>query len=98
MDALADFLNARGDNRSAILGMTKLQVHAATDVAQFEHRSSPGRARNRNQHWFRAVFRMPRNQRLAFAQEYRGVAMVLGLDLEYRGRRQVPKTDPALDF
>src|SRR5580692_6676009 len=38
--ALSNFLNARGDNRSLILGMAKLQMHASSDVAEFQHRSS----------------------------------------------------------
>ena len=37
MHALSDFLNAGGNNGCAIFGMAKLQMHAATDVAQFEH-------------------------------------------------------------
>jgi len=98
MDALADFLNAGGHNRSAILGMAELEVHAAADVAEFQHGASPGRTGNRYQHGFGAELGMSGNQRLAFSQEHGGVAMMLGLDLKHRGRRQISQRNSALDF
>src|SRR5579863_3166291 len=41
---------------------------------------------------------MAGDQRLTFAEEYRGVAMMLGLDLEHSGRGQVAERNAAFDF
>src|SRR5579864_4762829 len=98
MHALADFLNAGGHNRSAILRMTKLEMHTSANVSQFQHRSTPGRARDRHQYWFRTVLWMPGNQRLAFPQEHGGVTMMLGLDLQHGRRRQVSERNATLNF
>lgn len=41
---------------------------------------------------------MAGNQRLTFAEEYGGVAMVLSLNLQYGGRWQIPERNTAFDF
>ncbi len=68
-DALAYFLDGRGDNRGAVCGMMKFQVHTAADEAQLEHGTAPGRTGYRDLNWFGAVLRMSGDERRALAQK-----------------------------
>src|SRR5450755_2615165 len=78
-----------------VLGMTKLQMHTATDEAALQHRASPGRTTDGHLDWLWAVLGMPRDQRAIATQKKHRVAMVLGLNLEHsRGRQIVEKHAP----
>src|SRR5208282_1494289 len=57
-DWLADFLNRRRDNGCAVGGVMKLQLHTATDEAQLDHGTTPGRARDGYLDWLRTELRM----------------------------------------
>ena len=58
LGALADFLNTRRDNRRAVFGMMKLQVHTVTNEVRLEHGTAPGRACDGYLNWMRTVLRM----------------------------------------
>lgn len=78
--------------------MTKLQVHAATDIPPFQHGTSPGRACDFDQNGLRTVLRMSRNQSRTPVQKHRRVAVVLRLDLQHSGRREVFEEDPSFNL
>ena len=82
----SDLLNRRGNNRSSIFRVREFEVHTTSNEAQLQHRATPSRTCNGDTNWSRAVFGMPTDQRLAATQDYCGVAMVFGLDLQNRGR------------
>src|SRR5271166_5077630 len=54
-----DVLDPRGHNRGLVARMTKFHVHPATDVAAFQHGTSPGRTRDGHGCRFRAELWMP---------------------------------------
>lgn len=78
--------------------MAKLQVHAATHEAPFQHGASPGRAGDCDQNRLRAILRMPRNQRGAAALKHRRVAVILRSNLQHGLRRQVAEENPAFNL
>src|SRR5450432_107392 len=42
LDAVADFLDGRGNDGGGVLGVSEFEVHAAADILQLEHRAAPG--------------------------------------------------------
>lgn len=94
----ANLLNTRGDNRGAVLRMAELQVHPAAYEMQLQHRTTPRGTGNGYQHGLGAVLRMSRDQRLILVQQNRGVAMVLGVNLQHSSRGEVAQKDSSLDL
>ncbi len=80
---LSDFLDRRGDNRRRVFRMTKLQMHASTNKAAFQHGTSPGRACDRDLDWFWAIQRMPRDKWVL----YRGSLCMLTMDCDHDGQQ-----------
>jgi len=78
--------------------MAKFQVHAAADKPLFQHRPTPGRAGDGHLNRLRTVLRMAGNQHRAVAQQHRGVAVVLGLNLQHRLRGKVLKEHPSFNL
>ncbi len=97
-DWLADFLNRRRDNRRAVGGVMKFQLHAATDVTQLDHGTTQGRARDGYLDWLRTVLRMSGDQRRTFAQKLCGVEVVLSANLQHGIGRQTCEEHASLDF
>lgn len=96
--ALADFLNGRSNNRRAVFGMMKFQVHAPADKMQLQHRPAPSGARDHHQNRFRAILGMTGKQHIAASQQDRGVAMILRADLKHRRGRKLFQVDATLNF
>jgi len=57
--ALANFLDTRRGDRSAVCGMRKLQAHPSSYETRLERGPSPGGTGDRDQNRFGAVFGMP---------------------------------------
>src|SRR5450755_961069 len=75
---LADFLNGRGDNRRAVTGVMKFQIHAAADEAHLEHRTAPGGTGDGDLNGLWTVLWMARDERRTLAQHQGGVEVMLG--------------------
>ena len=95
---VADFLDGAGDDGSGVLGVVKFEVHAASDVLEFEHGASPGGTGDGYVNWNRTEFGMAGEESVAASEEDGGVAMVQGLDVEDGGRRKIVEKDAAFDF
>lgn len=78
--------------------MTELQAHATADEPALEHGASPGRAGDGDRNGRGAILRMSGDERGAFTENYDGVAVMLGPDLEDAGLGQVAQEDAALDL
>lgn len=94
----ADFLNLRGDDGRAVLGVMKLQMHAAADVAKLEHGASPRRAGDRYLHWLRTILRVSRNQRRTVAQKLRRIEVMPRTNMKHGVGRQTFEKYASLDF
>ena len=68
--------------------MTKLQMHPATHKAALQHRTTPGRSRNRHQSRLRAILGMSRNQSLPATHHHRRITTMLRLYLQNAMRPQ----------
>ena len=78
--------------------MAKFQVHASSDVLQFEHGASPGGTRNGNLNGAGAEFGMAGEQGFAATEENCGVAVVKGLDFQDSGGWKIVEEDSTFDF
>ena len=96
--AVADFLDGGGDDGSGVMGVAEFQVHAAADVLELEHGASPGGAGDSDLDGLGTEFGMAGEKSVTAAQKHSGVAVVQGLDLKDRGRRQVAEIDATFDF
>ena len=95
---LVDFLDGRGHDRRAIAGVVELQSHAASNIADFQHRAAPGRSSDCDGYRLRAELRMSPDQGLVISEKQRRIAVMLCLDLQDRSRLQFVQEDPALDL
>jgi len=95
---VADFLDGAGDDGSGVLGVVKFEVHAASDVLEFEHGTSPGGTGDGDVDWVRTEFGMAGEEGVTASEEDGGVAMVHGLNVEDGGGRKVVEKDSAFDF
>lgn len=98
LNAIADFLDRRGDDRRWVLRMAEFEVHPAADILKFQHRSAPCGARNRDMHRLGAELRMARKQGLAASEQNGGIAMMHGLNLEHSRGREIAEKNAAFDF
>jgi len=87
--ALANLLDTRGGDRSAICRMRKLQAHPSTYEATLEHGPSPGGTGDRDQNRLGAVFGMSGNQHRVLGQGYSPAMVVLRLNLQHTGRWKI---------
>ncbi len=81
---LADIDNSGGRDRPSQLRMTKLQVHATTDETQLDHGAAPGRTMNTHLDGFRAILRVPPDERPPATLLDQGVAAAFGLNFQPR--------------
>ena len=95
---VADFLDGAGDDWSGVLGVVKFEVHAASDVLEFEHGASPGGSGDGDLNRVGAKFGMAGEEGVTASEEDGGVAMVHGLNVEDGGGRKVVEKDSAFDF
>ena len=95
---VADFLDGRSDNRGGVFGVVKFQVHAASDVLEFQHGASPCGAGDGDVNGVRTKFGMAGDESFAASEEDGGVAMMQGLDVKDRGGREFVEKDSAFDF
>ena len=98
LNAVADFLDGRGNDRSGVEGMAEFQMHTAADVLKLQHGSAPGGSGDGDLHGLGTEFGMAREKRFAASQQDSCVAVVHGLDLKDGGRRKVIEKDATLDF
>jgi hypothetical protein len=96
--AVADILNGGGDDRSWVLGVAELEVHAAAYVLELEHGASPGGAGDGDLNGLRTEFGMAGEKGFATAQKHGGVTMIQGLNLEDGGWRKIAQVDTPFDF
>ena len=98
LDCFTDFLNQGSDNRGAVFGVVKLQVHATADVSHLEHGTAPGRSlRLPPEPAADSIadgLRSALNPRLKLCP----VGVVLSSNLEHGVRRQTLKEHASLDF
>jgi hypothetical protein len=73
-------------------------VHAASNVLQFKHGTSPGGTGNSDVHGTGAEFGMAGEKSFAASKENGGVAVVKSLDFEDGGGGKIVEEDSALDF
>jgi hypothetical protein len=95
---VANFLDGRGDDGGGVLGMAEFEVHAAADVLQLEHGTSPSRAGNGDLHRLRAELGMTGDQGFAAAEKDSGVAVMHGLNLKNGRWRKVAEENPTFDL
>jgi len=97
-DIVANFLDRRGDDGSGIEGVTKLEVHAAANVLQLEHGTSPGGTGDGDLHGLGTEFGMTGEQGFAAAEQDGDITVMHGLDFEDGGGRKVVEENAAFDF
>ena len=95
---VADFLDGAGDDGGGIFGVVKFEVHAASDVLQFEHGASPGGTGDVNMNGIRTEFERAGDESFAASVEDGGIAVVEGLNVEDGGGREVVEKDSTFDF
>lgn len=94
----ADLLDWRGDYRSGVSGVVKLQVHAAADEAGFQHGASPGRPGDGDLHGLRTILGMAGDHHRFIAEKTRGVVMVLGANVQDGGGRKMFEKDASFNL
>ena len=95
---VADFLDGAGDDGGGIFGVVKFEVHAASDVLQFEHGASPGGTGDADQNGLGAKLGMAGKQGQIFIQHDGGVAMILGLNFEHGRGGKIFQENAAFHF
>jgi hypothetical protein len=95
---VADFLDEAGDDGGGVFGVVKFEVHAASDILEFEHGASPGGTGDGDLNWVGTEFGMAGDESFAASEEHGGVAVMLGLNVEDGGGRKVVKKDSAFDI
>ena len=95
---VTNFLDGRGDDGSGVFGVVKFEMHAASDVLEFEHGASPSGAGDGDVDWAGTEFGMAGDESVAAAEENGGVAVMEGLDVEDSGRREIVEEDSTFDF
>ena len=78
--------------------MMKLQVHAPTDVVEFQQGASPTGTDNRHHYRLRAVVGVARDQGLPLTEKLCGIAAIGSVDFEHRVLRQVSKKHSPVDL
>ena len=78
--------------------MVKFELHAASDVLEFEHGASPGGTGDGDLNRVGTEFGMAGDECFAASEEDGGVAVMEGLDVEDGGGREVVEKDSAFDF
>src|SRR5580704_7007323 len=63
LNAVADFLDGRGNDRRGVEGMAEFQVHAAADVLKLQHGAAPGGSGDGDLYGLGTEFGMAREQR-----------------------------------
>jgi hypothetical protein len=91
-------LNRRRNNRRCVLWMPEFQMHPSPHIPQLQHGPSERRSRNRYLHRIRAELRMPRNERVAAAQQHSRITMIQGLDFKNGRRGQIMQKHAAFNF
>jgi hypothetical protein len=94
----ADFLDGRGDYRCSIFGVREFQAHSAADKAAFQHGATPRRSGDINLNWLRTVLGMSGDECRTIIQQDRGVAVMLGLNLEDGFGRKIFQENAALNL
>jgi hypothetical protein len=95
---VSDFLNGAGDDGSGVLRVVKFEVHAASDVLEFEHGASPGGTSDGDLNRVGAKFGMAGDESFAASEEDGGVTVMQGLNVEDGGGREVVEKNSAFDF
>jgi len=95
---VADFLDGRGDDGGGVFGMAKFEVHAAADILELEHGTSPRGTGDGDLNRVRTEFGMAGDESVAASEENSGVAVVHGLNVENGGRRKIVEEDSTFDF
>lgn len=78
--------------------MAEFEVHAAANVLQLEHGTSPGGTGDGDLHGLGAKLRVTGDKGVTAAEQDGGVAVVHGLDFENCVGREVVEEDSAFDF
>jgi hypothetical protein len=78
--------------------MAKFEVHAATDVLELEHGTSPGGTGDGDLNWIGAEFGMAGEKSVTAAEENGGVAVVESLNVKDGVGREIVEKDSAFDF
>ena len=97
-DAVTNFLDGRGDDGSGIERVTEFEVHAAADVLQLEHGTSPGGTGDGDLDGLGTEFGMTGEQSFTAAEKYGGVTVVQGLNFEHCRGRKVVQENAAFNF
>jgi hypothetical protein len=96
--SLLNFADGRGYDRCAVTGMVKFQPHASAHEPGFQHRTAPGRARDRYRDRARAELRVSPQQRLVISHKHGRVAMMLRLNKEDGPWFEVSEENAAFDL
>ena len=78
--------------------MTEFEVHAASNVLQFKHGTSPGGTGDSDVHGTGTEFGMAGEKSFAASEENGGVAVVKSLDFEDGGGGKIVEEDSAFDL
>jgi hypothetical protein len=95
---VADFLDGAGNDGGGVFGVVKFEVHAASDVLEFEHGASPSGTGYGDVNWVGTEFGMAGDESFAASEEDGGVAVVQSLNVEDGGGREVVEKDSTFDF
>jgi len=78
--------------------VVKFEVHAASNILEFEHGASPGGTGDGNVNGVRTEFGMAGDKSFAASEQDSGIAVVHGLNVEDGGGREIVKKDSTFDF
>jgi hypothetical protein len=95
---VADFLDGAGDDGGVVSGVAEFEVHAAADVLEFEHGTSPGGAGDGDLHGAGTEFGMAGDESITAAEKHGGIDVVESFDFENGGGRKIVEKNSAFDF
>jgi hypothetical protein len=78
--------------------VVKFEVHAAPNVLQFEHGTSPGGSRDGDLNRVGTEFRMAREERVTAPEQNSGVAVMHGLNVQDGSRREIVEKNSPFDL
>ena len=97
-DVIADLPDLRSHDRRGVLWVAELEMHAAADVLDLQHRASPGGAGDSDLYGLGAEFGMTGEQSFAAPEQHGSIAVVHRLNVKHRGRRKISKIYATLDL
>ena len=95
---VADCLDGRGDDGGGVFGMKEFEVHAAANIAEFEHGSSPGGTGDGDLDRIGAELGMTGDQCVTATEQDGRVAVIQGLNFEDGRGRKILQENAAFDL